>query len=183
MVGKGRHSVLAVQCADPVLSVVAPIGLGAAVGTALIIDADAPAANGRRTLRDVLAEGPMSSELSPGRPGLAHIATGHVDPDDLVDLIHQIAAHWPAVVVRAAGARLPLATVPVVPLYPGLLAPAPTSTTSVWQRFEPGQTAPGPGPLLPCLRSGALRRLISGVLPRRSRWIAAWAQVWEIPWA
>ena len=38
MVGKGTHPILGLSSPDPVLSMVAPIGLAASVGTGLVVD-------------------------------------------------------------------------------------------------------------------------------------------------
>jgi hypothetical protein len=175
---------LGIRSPDPMLSMVAAIGLGASVGTALIVDMTvAIASGGRRTLRDIVADGPSVSELSPGRSGLALISGGGVDPDIASEVIDRLASRWPAVVIRvdAPGWRFPI--VPVTPLYPGRLVPAPAPLPGVWQPLVSGQKPPGPGPVLPRLRPGVLRRLLNGSLPRRSGWIEAWRPVWEMPWA
>ncbi len=59
MVGNGRGTVLAVRSVDPVLSVVAPLGLAASAGTALMVDLTGDLQmGGGRTLADIDAEGP-----------------------------------------------------------------------------------------------------------------------------
>jgi hypothetical protein len=183
MVGKGRHPILGVWSADPVLSTVAPIGLAASVGTALVVDLVSTASHGGRTLADIVAEGPKLSELSPARAGIAMLVGGRVPLDSAFEILDQLGHHWPALVVRLPGATPTVASVPVVPLFPGKLAPREPSTPGVWQPVAGGSEPPGPGPVLPTLRAGTVRRLLSGQLPRRSRWVAAWRPVWEMPWA
>jgi hypothetical protein len=183
MVGEGRHPILGVWSPDPVLSTVAPIGLAAAVGTALVVDLTHTRAVGGRTLADLVSEGPKLAELSPGRPGIAFLAGGNVDRGAAFETIRQVAGHWPAVVVHTADSDLPFPTVPVIPLFPGKLAPRTQVAHGVWQPVGAGSEPPGPGPVLPRLRSGTVRRILSGQLPRRSRWISAWRGVWDMPWA
>lgn len=183
MVGKGRHPILGVRSIDPVLSLVSPVGLAAAVGTALVVDLSGTGRmSGQRTLRDLAAEGPTLAELSPGRRGVAMIAGGGIEAGDAIVLIEQLAARWPALTVRVDGPEWPFPVVPVVPVYPGRLL-AVSEPIGVWQPIGGGNVRPGPGPVLPRLRPGHLRRLLAGHIPRRSRWIEAWRPVWDMPWA
>lgn len=183
MVGKGRHPILGVWSPDPILSTVAPIGLAASVGTALVVDMVGSSAGGRRTLADLVADGPALSELSPGRPGIAMLPAGDVDGESALALIERLRSHWPAVVVRVNDSRAPIASVPVIPLFPGRLSPVRVPQHGVWQPVAGGADPPGPGPVLPRLRAGLVRGILAGRLPRRSRWIDAWRVVWEMPWA
>jgi hypothetical protein len=174
---------LGVWSPDPVLSTVAPIGLAAGAGTGLIVDLVTTTRIAGRTLGDLVADGPKLAELSPGRPGIAFLPGGNVDRAAGFDMLRQLAEHWPAIVVRVPDADLPFATVPVVPLFPGRLAPRVPVSHGVWQPVGAGSEPPGPGPVLPRLRSSLVRRLLSGHLPRRSRWLSAWQPIWEMPWA
>jgi hypothetical protein len=184
MVGKGRHLILGLTSPDPVLSVVGSIGLAASVGTALVVDLVDPAADGgRRTLRDLADEGPSLQEMSPGRRGVAMIRGGGVEPDLAVDVIRELSRRWPAIVVRVDGGESLFPTVVAVPLYPGRLLPVPGASNCVWQPVGLGAEPPAPGPVLPRLRPAVLRGLLSGRLPRRSRWIDSWRAIWEMPWA
>lgn len=169
--------------ADPVLSLVGPLGLAASAGTALVIDllGGLRLASGR-TLADIVEEGPRLDELSPGRSGVALIGGGPLPDQDAQAAVEQLATRWPAVVVRVADAGWPGPTVPVRPLYPGWLAPS-GEGAAVWQPVGPGSDPPGPGPVLPRLGRATAYRLLSGRLPSRSRWISAWAPVWGLPWA
>ncbi|MGD2103469.1 MAG: hypothetical protein PVG83_14650 [Acidimicrobiia bacterium] len=181
----GRHPVLGLTSDDPILSAVAPIGLAAAAGTALIVDlvADAPHTPSARTLRDVAADGPSLAELSPGRRGVALIRGGGLDHPEAVDVIETLTGRWPAVVVRTSPGSWPFPEVPVIPLFPGVITVAPaTRHAGVWQPVRGGSEPPGPGPVLPLLRPWLVRRLLSARLPRRSAWVRAWSKVWEMPW-
>lgn len=181
----GRHPVLGLTSDDPVLSAVAPIGLAAAAGTALIVDLVArdPQNASVRTLRDIAADGPSLAELSPGRRGVAMIRGGGLDVSELVPVIEALTGRWPAIVVRTSSGTWPFPEVPVVPLFPGVIHAVPaTRHAGVWQPVRGGSEPPGPGPVLPWLRPGLVRRMLSARLPQRSRWVGAWAQVWEMPW-
>jgi len=182
MVGKGRHSILGACSVDPVLSFVGPIGLAASVGTGLVVDLVSAARPGARSLRDIAADGPALAELSPGRRGVALLVGDDLPPSEAVDILERLAARWPAVTVRVTGHDWPFPVVPVIPLYPGRFL-AQEVPAGVWQPVGAQSTPRGPGPVLPRLRPGALRRLLTGQLPRRSRWIAAWRPVWDMPWA
>jgi hypothetical protein len=162
---------------------VAPIGLAASVGTALVVDLATSGPRSGRTLADLVREGPALSELSPGRAGVAYLPGGNVDPEAAVEIIERFSRHWPAVVVRVPGPGLSFATVPVIPLFPGSLSPLAVPARGVWQPVMGGAGVPGPGPVLPRLGARTIRRLLAGQLPRKSRWVAAWRPVWEMPWA
>ncbi|HUG31341.1 MAG TPA: hypothetical protein VMM14_00495 [Acidimicrobiia bacterium] len=185
MVGKGRHPILGVRSPDPILSTVAPIGLAAAAGTALVVDLVSTASDDGRTLADLVTDGPSISELSPGRTGVALLAGGRVDLEDAAELIARLGRHWPALVIRLpqSATELPFPSVPVVPLFPGRLSPVRLPPSGVWQPVGTGADPPGPGPVLPRLSAGLVNRILSGRLPRRSRWIESWRRVWELPWA
>jgi len=182
MSGKGRHRILAVASPDPLLSLVASIGLAVATGTALVVDLDCSSSKAGRTLADIVAEGPRLEELSPGRRGVALLGGGPVATEVAAETVERLAARWPAVVVRAGNTAWPGPTVPVIPLYPGWLAPTGTEV-AVWQPLGTGSVPPGPGPVLPSLRRPLIHHLLHGRLPGHSRWIRAWGQVWEMPWA
>lgn len=183
MEGKGRAALLAVWSPDLLLSVVAPLGLAAAAGTALVIDhTGGLAVSTGRTLADLVEDGPRLDELGPGRSGVAVLASGPVDIASSTPLIERMASRWPAIVVRVPDENGPHATVPVHPLYPGWLAPT-GEAAAVWQPVSGGPRPPGPGPVLPRLRSGTVRRLLAGQLLTRSRWVRAWHRVWGMPWA
>jgi len=182
MKGRERPRVLAVRCADPVLSMLAPVGLAASVGTALIVDLADQTGRGGRTLADVAREGPRLAELSPGRSGVALLRGGDLPVLEVPGVIDDLASRWPAVVVRLADHGWPGPTVPVIALYPGRLAPV-SSAAAVWQRLPAGPRPPGPGPVLPLIRPWLVRRVLAGGLPGRGPWVEAWREVWELPWA
>lgn len=183
MSGKGRSLVLGVHSADPVLSTVAAIGLAAITPACLIVDlaGDLRMPAGRN-LGSLLVDGPRLDELSPGRRGVALLAGGGVEMAEAERAIADLTARWPALVVRSDRGSWVGPSVPVVPLYPGLLSPT-DERSAVWQPAGSADKPPGPGPVLPRLRPGLTRRLLAGQLPRRSRWMAAWRDVWDMPWA
>lgn len=181
MVGQGRHPILAVRSIDPVLSLVSTIGLAGSVGTGLVIDMLAPSGGEGRTLRDLMADGPSLEELSPGRHGVGLLRGGGVDVNEVSGVVEALARRWPAVVVRVDQPAEFCPTVPVIPLYPGPFLVS-DAAIGVWQPVVGGSSPAGPGPVLPRLRPTVLRRLLAGSMPRRSRWVAAWRPVWEMPW-
>lgn len=169
---------------DPVLSMAGAIGLGASLGTALVVDlADEESRPGQRTLRDIVEDGPSMRELSPGRPGVALVRGGGIEPATAIATIEELSLRWPALVIRTPLGRPVGPTVPAMPLYPGTLLRPPDSAHCVWQPVGAGSDPPAPGPVLPRIRPATLQALLSGRLPRRSRWVSAWRQVWEMPWA
>jgi hypothetical protein len=178
MNGQGRHSVLAIDSADPLLRLVGAVGLGASVGTALVVDM---ASTRGRTLVDLVTDGPTAYELSPGRAGLAFIGGGGLDSAGTEEVVGQLARRWPAVVVAGEVASLPAVRFNL--LYPGRLAPVVAGLPGVWQPVEGSGDPPGPGPVMPRLRRSLLTKLLNGHLPRRSAWIDAWHPIWEMPWA
>ena len=174
---------LAVRSPDPVLSAVAPIGLAANAPACLVVDlADELDLHGSRSLADILTDGPRLDELSPGRRGIALISGGSIGVDEAERVVGELSTHWPAIVVRPKADRWPGPTVPVIPMYPGLLSPR-HAGTAVWQPSGGMQRPPGAGPVMPRLRPAMVRGLLSGRVPAKSRWITAWRQVWDIPWA
>lgn len=174
---------MGVASPEPVLSLAAPLGLAANVPACLVIDLvgdlQLPAA---RSLADLLSEGPRLDELSPGRSGIALMSGGGIAMAEAEAVVGELASRWPAVVVRVPDGTWPGPTVPVIPIYPGLLAPGERGA-AVWQPAGSARRPPGPGPVLPLLRPGLARRLLSGRMPPRSRWVSAWRRVWELPWA
>jgi hypothetical protein len=182
MEGVGRPGVLGIESPDPVLSLFGALGLGAAAGTALVVDmARSSSVGTHRTLADLVEDGPTLHELSPARSGVAVISSGPIDDETATPLIERLAVNWPAVVVRCSVGGWPGPTVPVRPLWPGLLAPTET-IPAVWQSVVGGVRPPGPGPVLPRLGPRSARNLVLGRLPRRGRWLAVWAKVWAMPW-
>ncbi len=172
--------VLAIRTfADGLLSVLAPLGMGAAAGTALVLDLDpvgvplpSPA-----SVADLVRASPTLDQLRPARRGLVVLTSGGAGWSEAASLVEVLGAGWPAVVVRVA-ADVPLPTVPVIPLLPGITThPGP----AVYQRTGiPGAVA-GEGPVLPVPAAGAVRAALGGREPR-GRWVRAWRQVWRVAW-
>jgi len=171
---------------DGVLSAVAPLGLAAAAGTALVVDLDpaGPPYPGRNSLAGLVADGPRRADLVPGRNGVAVLRNGGVGAADAREVIEALVVGWPHVVVRLGDADLAAGLAPLVPVWPllpGILAPR-AETQCVYQRTGFAATPPGPGPVLPRLRPTVLAGLLNGMVAGRSRWVAAWRQVWRLPW-
>lgn len=81
--GHWRHRVLAVRCgADPVLHALAPLGLAAARGTALVMDLDeeVPSYPGSTSLANLVVSHPRRDDLRPVRSGVAVLSNGLVSP-------------------------------------------------------------------------------------------------------
>ncbi len=183
MEGVGRRGVLGIESPDPILSLIASLGLGAAAGTALVIDVTRDCNVGtKRTLADLLEDGPSLGELSPTRTGVAMIGSGPAGLDEALPMIDRLAVNWPAVVIRCDRGGWPGPTVPVRPLWPGLIAPN-DPFPAVWQSIAGGIRPPGPGPILPRLSARRARDLLAGRLPGRGRWVRVWDLVWRMPWA
>jgi hypothetical protein len=179
----GRFGVLAVTSVDPVLSLVSALGLGQTAGSALVIDLCRDlSVRTARTLSDLVVEGPSLAELSPGRSGVALIGSGPITVEDTLPVIEALAVNWPAIVVRCQPGHWPGPSVPVRALLPGFLEPVEQSP-AVWQPLASGARPPGPGPVLPRLRTTLVRRLLSGRAAGRSTWVRAWEPIWRMPWA
>ncbi len=185
-----RHRVLGIRCAvDPVLHALAPLGLGAARGTALVVDLDdeGPAYPGSTSLAKLVVSQPRLSDLRPIRPGVAVLPNGSVHPREAAEVIEALMAGWPAVVLRLGAAQglppalLEVPVVPVVPLLPGFLHP-PLTGTAVYQSVSPGPPPRLRGVVLPPLGRSHIQRMLTGRgLPPR-RWVRAWERVWEVSW-
>lgn len=181
--GRERALVLAVAADDPVMSILGPIGLAGCAGTALIVDlGDRLGLSTHRTLVDLSLDGPRKAEATPARKGIAVLGSGGIGVAEAHDLVMRLASGWPAIVVRLGGQEWPGAVVPVTPLFPGVLAPTSTRP-AVWQRMRGGSDPPGPGPLLPPVGAGTVRRALARGAPMPGRWLRAWRPVWGLPWA
>jgi hypothetical protein len=171
---------------DSILGVVAPLGLAAAAGTAsLLIDLEpsGPTFPGERSLADLVSEGPRRVELAPAGETLAVMRNGGVAWEKAAETIDRLAMAWPALVLRvpAATEGMPWPILPVVPLFPGILAVS-RSRAAVWQLTTRGQRPPGPGPTLPPLSRAAISALLEFHEVPTGKWVRAWQPVWELPW-
>jgi hypothetical protein len=178
---------LGVWCpADGVLGMVAPLGLAAAVGTALVIDLDlrGPTYPGAGSLAQLVEDGPRLGDLRPARRGVAVLRNGGIDADDAAEVVAALVEGWPNTVLRLPQAipsnRWP--TVPVVPLLPGGVT-ARVTRAAVYQQMGWHEKAPGPALSLPMPRRGVVRALLEGRMPGPNRWVRAWRAVWDLPWA
>ncbi len=170
---------------DGLLSAVAPLGLAAAAGTALVVDLDpnGPAYPGAGSLADLLDRGPRKADLAPGRRGVAVLRNGGVESEAATDVLSALVAGWPNVVLRspAVTAPVPVPVVPVWPLLPGALAARPAGA-AVYQRTGFAGRPAGPGPVLPKPSASVVGALLHGMVPASSRWIRSWREVWSLPW-
>jgi hypothetical protein len=178
-------AVLAVRTPeDGLLGALAPLGLGAAAGTALVVDLDpsGPHYPGAGSLADLVAEGPRRSDLSPDRKGLAVLRNGGVGANAAGEVLAALEDGWPAVVFRLPGITTAgrEADLIVHPLVPGGLFQSPLPGTAVFQDL--GFRIPAPGPQLPVLGRSTAAALLAGSVPGRSRWVRAWKPAWEGKW-
>ncbi len=119
------HGYQPLDSADPVLAAIAPLGLGAVAGTALVVDADpnGPPYPGSGSLAALVEAGPRRSDLSPTQAGMAVLRNGGVGLDEAAEVLAALAAGWPRVVVRHASSEPPVGhSVAVVADLPGALA-------------------------------------------------------------
>ncbi len=173
---------------DGLLGALAPLGLAAAAGTALVIDLDpgGPRYPGPRSLADLVADGPRRADLEPERTGVAVLRNGGIAAQDTGDVVRALIARWPRVVVRlpprpvAAGGGIP--TVVVRLLVPGGLFPGDTRP-AVYQSTPHPMQLPGPGIRLPVPSRRTTAALLAGRVPAAgNRWVRAWRKAWEVPW-
>ena len=173
---------------DGVLGALAPLGLAASAGTALVVDLDplGPAYPGDACLADLVREGPRRADLSPARRGVAVLRNGGVGTSGAGEVLAALLAGWERVVLRLpprpapAGAEAPV--VPVRLLIPGGLFARPGGP-AVYQSTRALMPLPGPGVRLPVPSAGTVAGLLKGRLPvAGDRWVRAWRPVWEGPW-
>jgi len=174
--GRERNRVPALSVyseGDRLLGAVAPLALGAAADTALVVDLD--------------PEGPhypgQGSLASLKEAGLAVLRNGGVRSHTVADIVDALIDGWPAVVLRMAepspwSERAPMVSVHA--LLPGMLIP-PEGDRVVYQRTSFAVPAPRGGVVVPMPSLDAVARLLGGVAPTHSRWIRAWREVWR--WA
>ena len=181
-----RHVVLAVRgLGDPVLHHIAPLGLAAAAGTAVILDLDpdSPGYTGAGTsVFDLIDRGPRLAELDsvPGRVAL--FANGGARTPEAWALVEAMAERWPAVVVRVGAERSGgVPCVPVIPLLPGPLL-TPNRGPAIYQAITAVDRLPGPGLRLPPLRRERITALAAGRIEPRWRWVRAFQPAWSLPW-
>jgi hypothetical protein len=178
---------LAVTCeSGGALGIVAPLALAAAAGTALVVDLDAqgPPYPGDSSLADLVDRGPRLSDLRPGQQGIAVLRNGGVAVAEAAEVVAALVSGWPNTVLRLPTDRVAVsaAVVPVVPLLPEGMTPR-VRRAAVYQQMGWREKAPGPAITLPTPSRAAVAALLGGQLPARSRWLASWRAVWELPWA
>lgn len=166
---------------DGVLGAVAPLGLAAAAGTALVVDLDpgGPRYPGSESLADLVANGPRRDDLHPIRRGVAVLANGGIEAEDAEHIVSALVDGWPAVVLRlAADHSGGGGAVPVLPLVPGDLF-SDYGSRAVYQRSGWRVSAPDGATVLPRPRRSTIAMLLDGRMPPpRDRWIGGWRAVW-----
>ncbi len=169
-----------------VLGIVAPLALGASVGTALVVDLDraGPRYPGPGSLADLVAGGRWRDAAHPKRSGLAVLRNGGVAATDAAEVLGELLEGWPNVVLRlpSGATDVTVPVVPVVPLLPGGMtrrSPRP----AVYQQMGWHEKPPGPALLLPTPSRSAIRAFLEGRIPPASRWVRSWRRVWETAWA
>ena len=162
---------------DPVLHRIAPFGLAAAAGTALVVDLDAGAATyPGQTLRDLVDGSLTADHLRPRAGRVGVVANGGIDEEEASDVLAALVEAWPAVVLRVPPGSTDL---PVLPLEPAEICGRRPSR-AVWQATTRGSSAPGL--VLPPLRRSVVRALCRGSVEMRSRWVRSWRPVWGTSW-
>lgn len=164
------------------LSWIGPIGLALAAGTALIVDVRSRHLPGSKTLAQLMVDGPSLMDLSPGRRGVATIASGSMSSEEIAQAIEILAGRWPALVVRSDGKRWPGPSVPYRAILPGFLRPS-DLVPSVWQPSIGVSVPTLPGPILPRLGRRPVMAMLEGKTPTARRWVDSWRAIWEMPWA
>jgi hypothetical protein len=166
---------------DAVLDVVAPLGLAASVGTALVVDLDphGPAREATYTLADLVRRGPTGAELGPTSRGTAFLANGGVDAADAAPVVEALAQRWPSVVLRCPPrVEAPPGAITFVPLLPdpfGLSGPEPV----IYQRYAMSPPGPAGAFVLPPPSVRTVVSLLEHRMPvRRDRWIKGLRSVW-----
>ncbi len=168
---------------DPVLRQIAPVGLAAARGTCLIVDAD-PAArpySGAPRLEEMVDRGLRLSELVPERKGVAIVSARSMPFDDLLDHADALARFWPGIVIRTGTSRARIPNVPVVALLPPPLDER-SDGPAIYQTCRRGAKVPTPGLGLPPLGRSRIRSLLAGIVEPRWGWVRAFRSAWELPW-
>lgn len=173
---------------DGLLACVAPLGLAAAAGTALMVDLDpaGPHYPSEFSLADLVKHGPRRADLTPPRSGLAVLRNGGVPPDsagDLASILAALSEGWPNLVLRLPSGQFEKGQpgiVPVIPILPGALA-VEWAGPAVRQPTGLAVARSALGVTLPRLKRSTLAALLAGTRPG-GRWIRAWKPVWELPW-
>lgn len=170
---------------DETLGAVAPLALGAAAGTALVVDLDVegPRYPGEMTLANLVADGPTRDDLSPRRRGVAVIRNGGIDPEDAEDVLRALVDGWDAVVFRLPSTHVGGdGAIPVLPLVPGSLLHR-SAGPAVFQRSGWRVPVPGDAVILPRPAPATIAALLTGRAPHPGdRWIRAWRRVWSRSW-
>lgn len=176
---------------DSLLATLAPLGLAAAAGTALVIDGEenGPHYPSEGSLADMVEAGPRRMDLVPPASGLAVLRNGGIELDQAWDVIEAFGEGWPHVVVRlpsGGGRPARLArrwpVVPVVPLLPhafreDVAQPFVAQSTGLATAGEVS-----PEVVLPIPSRRTVTNLLAGRMAGSSRWIRRWRLAWKVAW-
>ncbi|GIU91179.1 MAG: hypothetical protein KatS3mg011_0085 [Acidimicrobiia bacterium] len=171
---------LMVSSVDRVLHHIAPLGLAAAAGTAVVVDLDpeGPPYPGGTTVASLLSDGVGRDHLFPARDGVAVLSSGGADLEAAAGLLAALGERWPAVVARTPGRPRGWTHLWVVPLLPSPIRVS-AEPPVVYQACRRGVRGPSDGITLPAIDRGKIETLLGGRVDRRWRWVAAWRRVWE----
>ena len=165
---------------DRILGRIAPVGMGAAAGTCLVVDlVEQTLLSSIPTLAAFEESGLRRSHLEPTRSGVAVVSRGGLDHESAVALTGELIRHWPAVVVRAPRDVAEQFGTPfeVRCFVPGAIG-AVGGSRVVWQRLSHGQR-PG-GPSLPPIGRARAWQMLQGTVSPRWRWVKAWTLIWGL---
>jgi hypothetical protein len=170
------------------LGALAPLGLAAAAGTALVVDLDpyGPHYPGSNSLAEMVAGGPRQADLVPSRRGVAVLRNGGIEPSLSAEVVSALLERWERVVLRLPPRPAPgpvgVGVVPVRLLIPTDLFPH-GGSAAVYQSTPIVMRLPCPGVRLPVPSKATVAALLVGRLPvAGDRWVRAWSRVWELSW-
>ncbi len=165
---------------DDLLGVLVPFALASFRPTVLVVDLDTTGIPlpGRRTLADLIEDGPTMAELVPARKGMAVLPHGGTGEDPGEEVVEALIETWPSVVIRSPSPIAGIPFVQVTPLLPGVDTRV---SPRLWVRTGIGQTEPGPGPVVDGPPRSAFNAVFSGQAPS-GRWLRSWEQVWRWRW-
>ena len=165
---------------DDVLGLVAPVLIAGAHPTALVVDLDPEGISypGRRTLADLIEDGPTLGELRPARSGVAVLPGGGAEAEAARPVLAALLEAWPQVVLRVRERIRGFPLAEVTPLLPGVEA---AGRPRVWVKTGVGRMEPGPGPVVEGPGRAAAAAVLAGRAPGGGR-LRSWRRVWEWPW-
>ncbi len=161
----------------------APLGLAASVGTALVVDCDAQAPTyPGRNVAELADLGLRRVDLLPARRGVAVLGNGGLDLDSVMDIVGHLRRGWPSIVLRAGVFDPPgVPVIPAIVLLPDPLTPK-VDGPCLAQRIGRSSGSIDGGIMLPPLSRSQLVAMMSSRINPRWRWVKAFRRVWDLPW-